>query len=101
MGILYTTTVHLRIIYLPSRNMVVRGDRAGDDIYLSTSAVQAGRWGEMKYPGKSISVVKMDLGKSVHNIKGGNRNWRDNEYSHAGNIPAHFIRGVVKHNIGD
>jgi hypothetical protein len=53
----------------------------------------AGEWAEGKYPGKPISVFKLDLSKSLHNIK---EPYHGN-YKHIGDIAPHFIRGVSKH----
>jgi hypothetical protein len=71
---------------------------AGEPVSVSLSRLEAGRWGEMKYPGKPVSVFKLDLGKSMHNLKGPDFN---TIYRHDGDIPSHAIRGVFKHNIVD
>jgi hypothetical protein len=71
----------------------------GETVSLSISKLQAGRWGETKYPGKKIAVIKVDLGKSTHELIGGGAN--DDQYRHHGTISPGSIKSVLSHRIGD
>ncbi len=82
------------------KNSGLREPVKGEGVYLSTNPLQAGRWGEMKYPGKEIGVVAVDLKGSMRNVRGKGNAWND-EYLHAGPIPSSSVRSVLKHNIGD